>query len=266
MLTPAGAITYRGTLKLWDLTHIINISLKPETSMHDKTPLQMKTVAQLGGSNLDRKTRYHRGGPQGDHPEDEDKAYGIRSLVFVDSDQKLVVGLGHPGIDIHDRSTKLIIVCCAKTLNKLWSESEKTSHVTSLATIPRLTNHWDLIYCTHAQIKRVGMRCSSNKHMRIKTDEQWATDECDTYQTIAISHNYRIVAVAQNSSIQILDSLTGDICETYIGHSCTVSSLCFSATSHALCSTDISGGVRVWQVHPRWYTARLVNGKNGKRS
>ncbi len=101
----------RGTVKIWDLEQMVEDCLRGDMHIHDKPPLQVRTMQQLITSNKIRKST-------GSYikfispAQVVEKSWGIRAVVYTPDGTKLIVGFGHPD-DEAVCDEKMFVVCNA---------------------------------------------------------------------------------------------------------------------------------------------------------
>ena len=129
--------THRGTLKLWDLKEIL-MYLVDKNSKAECNHLALRTSRQLisGNTTYNMIPSYDRLVKGAERVQ-----YGIGAVAFTPDSMKLAVGLAVPETCIGNRTddtvtvaanTKMLIICCANTLNTLWVQCIPHYQVTSL--------------------------------------------------------------------------------------------------------------------------------------
>jgi len=110
----------RGTLKTWDLAKIVDCSKHPNANALNITHNNMRTMKQLVESRAT-------------HQAIEDTvSLGIRALAFTPDGSKLAVGFGNPENVSSQIGSKILVICCARTLTTLWLQDTVNFNINSL--------------------------------------------------------------------------------------------------------------------------------------
>ena len=118
----------RGTVKLWELSSMLDDCVRDDGHFTDKPPKCAKTMHQLMTHTL--RTRAPSDSDVGLMPLEE-AWWGIRALLFTPDASRLVIGFGHPDDEeLYDEG--LLAVCSAETLETLWVQDRRMCQVTSL--------------------------------------------------------------------------------------------------------------------------------------
>ncbi|ELT92900.1 hypothetical protein CAPTEDRAFT_229175 [Capitella teleta] len=246
----------RGTLKLWELKNIVDSAMSPNKYLHDVGHIALKTMRQLVAPFAMRKISkiYML------HGKNEEQNLGIRALAYSADSSKILVGFGEPVDDGQSTGDKLMVLCCARTLDSLWVVEHPTHHINGLMFIDvaKILSKRETVADQAAVI--ISSQRTVAQIMLIKTDESsslsqafrivknWTHSFEEPHFGLWLTNDQDVVCSATGSTIHLWNAKNGDEIAYCNGHEDSILCADFSDDGSLMASGSLDWSVRVWRT------------------